>query len=190
MLFGTSKRLNLVDGRQLNIKVNGACINCTTSYKYLGVALDPSPNFESHFNAIHKKAAGKANLFRRIRSSIDSATAEKIYRAMIMPVLTYCGSVVLGWSNSRVKQIRKIEQRSRNIIKSKANPSTDLRIPTIECAIKKKVCRFVFDCLQDNVCDPFKSYFERKEHGQNTRNNNLAVKVPRMKTEFDRKVFL
>ena len=51
------------------------------------------------------------------------------------------------------------------------------------------MCTFVFDCLQDNVCDPFKSYFERKEHGQNTRNNNLAVKVPRMKTEFRRKSF-
>ena len=62
----------------------------------------------------------------------------------------------MGWSNSRVNQIRKIEQRSRNIIKSKANPSTDLRIPTIDCAIKKKVCTFVFDCLQDNLCDPFK----------------------------------
>ena len=36
-----------------------------------------------------------------------------------------------------VVKIQKIEQRSRNIIKSKANPSTDLRIPTIECAIKK-----------------------------------------------------
>ena len=42
MLFGTSKRLNLVDGRQLNIKVNGTCINCTARYKYFGVALDPS----------------------------------------------------------------------------------------------------------------------------------------------------
>ena len=189
MLFGTSKRLNLVNGRHLNIKVDGTCINCTTSYKYLGVALDPSLNFESHFNTVYKKAAGRVNLLRRIRSSIDSATAEKIYRAMIMPVFTYCGSIVLGWSNSRLNQIRKIEERSRNIIKSKANPSTDLRIPAIECAIKKKMSTFVFDCLQDNVCDPFKSYFERKEHGQNTRNNNLAVKVPRMKTEFGRESF-
>ena len=136
MLFGTSKRLNLVDGRQLNIKVDGTCINCTTSYKYLGVALDPSLNFESYFDAIYKKAAGRVNLLRRIRNSIDSATAEKIYRTMIMPVFTYCGSIVLGWSNSRVNQIRKIEQRSKNVIKSKVNPSTDLQIPTIKCAIK------------------------------------------------------
>ena len=136
-----------------------------------------------------KKTAGRVSLLCRIRSSIDSATAEKVYRAMIMPVFTYCGSIVLGWSNSKVNQIRKIEQLNRNIIKSKSNPSTDLRIPTIECAMKKEVCTFVFDCLQDNVCDPFKSYFERKQHSQNTRNNNLAVKVPRMKTEFGRKSF-
>ena len=107
----------------------------------------------------------------------------------MMPFFTYCGSIVLGLSTSRVNQIRKIEQRSRKIIKSKANPSTDLRIPIIECAIKKKVCTFVFDWLQDNVCDPFKSYFEREQHIQNTRNNNLTVKVPRMKTEFGRKSF-
>ena len=47
----------------------------------------------------------------------------------------------------------------------------------------------MFDCLQDNVCSPFQNYFERKDHGQNTRNNNLAVKFPRMKTEFGRKSF-
>ena len=167
MLFGISKRLNFVNGRQLNIQVDGTCINCTTSYKYLGVALDPSRNFESHFNTIFKKAARRVNLIRRIRSSIDSATAEKIYRAMIKPVFTYCGSIILEWSNARVNQIRKIEQRSRNTIKSKSNPSTELQIPSIECvcAVKKKICSFVFDCLQDNVCYPFQSCFERNVLG-------------------------
>ena len=29
----------------------------------------------------------------------------------------------------------------------------------------------------------------RNEHGKNTRNNNLTVKVPRMKTEFGRKSY-
>ena len=36
---------------------------------------------------------------------------------------------------------------------------------------------------------PFTNYFERNEHCQNTRNNNLTVKVPKMKTEFGRKSF-
>ena len=47
MLFGTSKRLNLFHGRQVNLSVNGSLINTTTYYKYLGVHLDPTLNFAS-----------------------------------------------------------------------------------------------------------------------------------------------
>ena len=50
---------------------------------------------------------------------MDSATAEKVYRVKITPVFTCYGSIALGWSDSRVNMIRRIEQRSRNIIKPK-----------------------------------------------------------------------
>ena len=91
-LFGTAKRLSLFHGRQLNLTVNGSSINSTTTYKYLGVHLDPwipTLNLETHFNKTYQKAAGRVNLLRRIRSSIDLLSTERIFRAMIMPVFTY-----------------------------------------------------------------------------------------------------
>ena len=42
MIFGTAKRLNALNGRQLALTVNGTLINTTSSYKYLGVNLDSS----------------------------------------------------------------------------------------------------------------------------------------------------
>ena len=63
MLFGTGKRLNLLHGCQVKLSVNGAPINTTTCYKYLGVHLDPTLNFETHFQKIYKAAAGRVNLF-------------------------------------------------------------------------------------------------------------------------------
>ena len=48
MIFGTAKRLNALNGRQLALTVNRALINSTSSYKYLGVNLDSSLNLESH----------------------------------------------------------------------------------------------------------------------------------------------
>ena len=39
------------------------------------------------------------------------------------------------------------------------------------------------------MCDPFTNYFEGMEYCQNTRNNKVTVKVPKMKTEFGRKSF-
>ena len=115
ILFGTGKRLSLLHGRQLNIKIRETRINCTTNYKHLGVYLDPSLNLETHFNKMCKKAAGRVNLLQRVRDSIDTSSAERIYRAMIMPVFTYCNSITRGWSETRRKIIRNIEQRSFKI---------------------------------------------------------------------------
>ena len=70
MIFGTAKRLNALNGRQLALTVNGTLINTTSSYKYLGVNLDSSLNLESHFNKMYRRAAGRFNLLRRIRPLI------------------------------------------------------------------------------------------------------------------------
>ena len=52
-------------------------------------------NFVTYFDKIqkiYKKAAGRVNLLRRIRSSIDTLnSAQRIYQPMIMSIFTYCG---------------------------------------------------------------------------------------------------
>ena len=103
MLFCTGKRLNLF--HEVN-SVNGSPTNTTTSYKYLGVHLDLAPNFDTHFHKVYKEAAGRVNLLRRICSSIDVFSTQRIYTTMIMPVLTYCGHNNLGWAESRKRVFR------------------------------------------------------------------------------------
>ena len=62
MVFGTEKRLNLIHETQLVIKIQEKIINTTTTYKYLGVHLDPSLSLERHFTKMRKKKAGRVNL--------------------------------------------------------------------------------------------------------------------------------
>jgi len=50
-------------------------------------------------------------------------------------------------------------------------------------------CQLVFDCLQDNVCTPFKGYFTKIERNINTRNNGCSLKLPKAKLEFGRRSF-
>ena len=106
------------------------------------------------------------NLLRFIRSSIDASTAMVIYNAMIMPLFTYCGSVGLGWPDSKFGQLRCIENEA---LKSR-------------CHMKKSVCKFVLNCLERNVSKPFKNYFERSKHENCTRNTNYTVELPLVKT--------
>ena len=117
MLFGTAKRLSGFDGNELNLLVNGSRIDMTTNYKYLGVHLDPTLNLDMHFFKTYKKAARRVNLLRRIRSNTDTLSAERIYRSMIInAIFTYSGQITLGWSETRMCQIRNLEQRSHGII--------------------------------------------------------------------------
>ena len=55
MLFGTGKRLNPFRGSQLTLSVAGSLINTTTTYKYLGVHLDPTLNFDTHFHKVSRR---------------------------------------------------------------------------------------------------------------------------------------
>ena len=190
MLFATAKRLNCFDGKELNLTVNGCRINTTTTYKYLGVHLDPTLNLDTHFLKTYKKAAGRVNLLRRIRSNIDVFSAERIYRTMIMPIFTYCGQSTLGWSETRKRKIRDLEQRShRTILPNPTCLTCVLRLPTVENTLMRKACNFVFDCLQGNVCTPFKNYFNFLTHYRDTRNCRATVVLPKVKLEFARKSF-
>ena len=189
MIFGTAKRLSRLQGKQLNLMINGLPINSTTTYKYLGVQLDPTLNFETHFNKTYKKAAGRVNLLRKIRSSITCAAAESIYRAMIMPVFTYCSLITLSYSNTRRQLFRKIEHRGLSCISSGLENKTDIRIPSVDSYLKRKVSLCVFDCLLGNACTPFKNYFKRVNHNVNTRNRFSSIELPKMKLEFGRRSF-
>ena len=164
----TARRLSRLQGKQLNLTVNGLPINSTTTYKYLGVHLDPTLSFETHFNKTYKRAAGRVTLQRKLRSSITCAAAESIYRAMIMPVFTYCSLITrLSYSNTRRQLIRNLEHRGKSCISSGLQNKTDIRIPSVYSYLKKKVCLYVFDCLMGNVCTPFKnSVYKGKSHCQ------------------------
>ena len=117
-------------------------------------------------------------------------SAERIYRAMIMPIFTYCGQITLGWSETRRCQIRNLEQRSHRIILQNSKClNCELRLSSIENFLKKKACLFVFDCLKGNVCSPFKDYFNLLIHDFNTRNSGTTIALPKVKLDFARKSF-
>ena len=117
LLFVTGKRLDLFQDCQVKLSVSGSLINTSTCYKYmyLGVHLDPSLNFETHFQNIYQKAAGRVNLLRRIRSTIVTFSVQTNLLIDIMPIFTYCCYISLGWSESRKRMIRSIEHETRSL---------------------------------------------------------------------------
>ena len=78
MLFGSGKRLSKLQDQTIDVSINNIPISKTKSYKYLGVTMDPTLNFQQHFQNSYKKAYARVRLLQKIRSSLNVHSAESI----------------------------------------------------------------------------------------------------------------
>ena len=186
-MLGTGKRLRLLDGKQFDIHIDGKLITPAKSYKNLGVLLGPTLTLATHFDRACKKAARRVNTMRKLRNSLASDAAQALYRTMILPISTYCGTLSVGLPDCTLKKIRGIENRGKNVVTSKIGKNIELRIPSASSLIKKRACTIVLNCLSNNICEMFDKYFEEMDHKHATRNNQISVTLPKVKLETGRK---
>ena len=119
-----------------------------------------------------------------MRHLLDSKSALKIYKAMILPIMTYCPFVTFGTIPQNLSsRIEQIESRACRIIGG--NP----QVPSSISVQKKRIATYVRKCIENDVCENFENYFEIHQTNFNTRNNNAMVKIPKVKLESARKSF-
>ena len=112
MLFSTAKRLSL-QSRDIDVKYKGESLKITTSYKYLGYALDPSLTLCKHFDDTYKKASNRLRLLSKLRDYVTSDVANKIYQMMIVPIVTYSGTIKLLYTRTQLEKLGSIEKRAK-----------------------------------------------------------------------------
>ena len=179
MMFGTKKRLNQQE-RQINVKYRSQPINTTQSYKYPGVQLDPPLNMKEHFKGVCKKVSTRLRLLKRIRPFITDLAMFRIYQALIVPSITYCSLTNFYHQPYRKSTILLFESRVGKL--------TDKDIPSIDKILQKKIYKAVFKCLKGNM-PMLENYFERVSHNKETRNNNIMLRVPKIKLESTKRAF-
>jgi len=148
--------------------------------------LDPTLKFETHFQNIYKKAAGRVHLLLHISSRIDTFTALRAYQSMIMPIFMYCGHTSLGWSGPRKCMICSIESQSLKIISPKCSPQNCnlWYLPVaINDFLQKTYC-FVFDYLNGSACFPLKDYFHLLHHKDLNENDQFFKFTKHVSTEL------
>ena len=179
MLFGTKKRLNQQE-REIEINYQSKPINTTNSCKYLGVQLDPSLNMQEHFNSICRKASSRIRLLKKIRPSSTDLATLRLYRALIVPIITYCSLTNFYHEPYRKSSILALESRVCKL--------TNKDIPSVNKTFQRKVHANVFKCLNEDVAN-FEDYFELISHGKGTRSNNRILRTPKINLESTKKAF-
>lgn len=79
--------------KQLELNVNGTAIKSYNSIKLLGVNIDDNLNFSDHTSDICKKSSRRVGVINRLRKLIPVEAKLQLFKAAILPYLTYCSTI-------------------------------------------------------------------------------------------------
>ena len=112
-----------------------------------------------------------------------NAKCATLYQQMILPLLTYCGTLQLNYSNTQQKKLDSLHHRALCMINCNESVSSPHVLNRIHALM------LVQECLRGDTCRNFKNYFEIAKHTKNTRNSGFLLKLPKLKLEFSRSSF-
>ena len=111
--FGTHQPLARQKCDGTDISLNGQPIKYTDTFKYLGVVLDDTLSFNDHVDYVRMKVLG---MFSRIRPSLTPEAANRLYKAMVLPVLDYCDAVWRECGQGNSDKIERLQRRAARIV--------------------------------------------------------------------------
>jgi len=114
MVFGSSTKLNKTE--KLNITCGNSILEQVSLFKYLGLWFDPNLTWAAHIDKICSKVSQRIGILYRTRSYINPGIANKIYKALILPVMYY-GDII--WSTgvmSNIARVKRLQNRAGRII--------------------------------------------------------------------------
>ena len=198
MTFGTRQRLVRQKCDETDISLNGQSIKHTDTFKYLGVVLDDTLSFNDHVDYVRMKVSKILGMFSRIRPSLTLEAANRLYKAMVLPVLDYCDAVWHECGQGNSDKIERLQRRAARIIyyKAASNLSTDqimtkLGLEPLYYRRRAHILRFVDECIANRVPRYLSNYFNVRNcdiHRHKTRNNNDLI-LERINLECTKRAF-
>ena len=96
MVFGTRHFIN--KSKNIELSIGKELLQSVPTYKYLGINLDQTLNYNYHLKSIVGLISHKLFVFSKIRRYFDEFTALTIYKTMILPYFDY-GDVIFMFAN-------------------------------------------------------------------------------------------
>lgn len=105
--------------RSLNtfrIKINDIDTDKVDHIRYLGVVIDKHLEFKEHVKYITNKMTKKVNLLYRIGRQMSVYIMLRLYKALIVPHLQFCSTVLWMLNKGELQQLQKVQNRAMRVI--------------------------------------------------------------------------
>ena len=87
MLFGTKYMLSTYTN--FSLEIDGQSIERVSSFKYLGIKVDPGLTFDSHVASIQSKTLAKIKLLGRARAFLPQELCLSVYKSLVLPMFDF-----------------------------------------------------------------------------------------------------
>ena len=96
-----------------SILINNHKVRSTECLKLLGVCIDKNNlHFDEHVNSISKKSSQQVDVLKRLRNLIPTQTKLQLYKAAVLPYLTYCHLIWHFCHASDSRRLEHIQERA------------------------------------------------------------------------------
>jgi len=99
---------------ELPSKIND--ISAVDTIKLLGVIMDPTLTFTTHFNQIIKRASQRLHILRVLKPMMGPKLLLSVYCALIRSLFEYASPIFLGISKSISSKLTSLQNRAHRII--------------------------------------------------------------------------
>lgn len=94
-----------------SIEIENDQIQCVEEFKYLGIIIDENLTMKKNYKYVIKKINKKIGFIIRIGRYLSIKTKLSIYKAIILPHIDYCGTLLWGMDKKSLKKFQKLQSR-------------------------------------------------------------------------------
>ena len=168
-----------------NIIIDNYEVKSTKCLKLLGVEIDDSLRFDVHINNTCKKGSKRVGVLMRLRNLIPTETKLQLYKAAILPYLTYCHLVWHLCRSSDAKRLERIQKRAlRAVFCDKSSTYDTLLSMAGLCTLRNRRLQdigILMYKVMHNLCPNYiSSFFKFPNSSYILRNNDFII--PRFNT--------
>ena len=118
MLIGKGKLETSID-----MNINGTAVTPYQEIKLLGINIDRSLSFNNHISKICKKTSQQVRVVTRLPKLIPTNATLALYKAAILPHMTYCSTVWHFCKCTDTHKLEHIQERALRAIYCDRNAS-------------------------------------------------------------------
>ena len=113
VVFGS--RYKVKKAKNISVKLDNMNLKQVPSYKYLGLILDSTLNYNHHIASVIRTVLHKMTLLARMKKYLNDETAVSIYRSMLLPYFDYA-DVIYSKANSKdLDRLQKLQNKCLRI---------------------------------------------------------------------------